>query len=416
MKTKLTNKFTVLRIFGALMAAQLPTVAGERVEWPVASGGNGHFYQAFLVSTGITWQAAWDAATAMGGYLATPTDAAENDFVFSLVSGDDAFWFLRPNTANGIGPWLGGFQAAGAAEPGGGWHWVTGEAFGYANWGPGQPDNGGSADRLHFAGFGTPKDKTCNDYPGTPSASWPSPRGYIVEWSPASPPTTPVQWTVASGGNGHFYQAFLVPTGITWQAASDAATSLGGYLATATNATENDFIYSLVSGDNSFWFVNINGNGVGPWLGGLQSDGALEPAGGWHWITGEPFTFTIWGTGQPDNGLGGQNRLHFASFPALKDKTWNDYADAPTALQPSPSGFIVEWSSAPPPTLAAFTAVELCLATMPNTQYQIQWTSSLPSTNWTNLGPPIAGDGTTKCLFDSTRGSTKRFYQVLVLP
>ena len=175
-------------------------------------------------------------------------------------------------------------------------------------------------------------------------------------------------------------------------------------------------LYSLVSGDDNFWFVNVSANGVGPWLGGLQSEGSAEPSSGWHWITGEPFTFTIWGTGQPDNWEGVQNRLHFASFPALKAKTWNDYAGTPTALQPSPRGFIVEWSSAPPPTLAAYTAIELCFPTMPNTQYQIQWTSSVPSTNWTNLGSPISGDGTTKCVFDSTRGNAKKLYQVLVLP
>ena len=35
----------------------------DPVEWPVAEGGNGHFYEAFSVSDGITWTEANVAAT-----------------------------------------------------------------------------------------------------------------------------------------------------------------------------------------------------------------------------------------------------------------------------------------------------------------------------------------------------------------
>jgi hypothetical protein len=416
MNTKHASQFFILSALAFSSASTSSVVGDDRVQWPAASGGNGHSYQAILAPNGITWQAAWEAATAMGGYLATPTSAAENDFVFGLVSTNDSYWFLNSG-GSGVGPWLGGFQVDGATEPAGGWSWVTGELFGYASWGVGQPDNSEvNQNRIHFFGRATLKGKTWNDYPGSPAANFPSPRGFIVEWTPASPPANPMQWTLASGGNGHFYQAFLVATGITWQAASDVATSVGGYLATASSAAENEFIYGLVSGEDSFWFLNTGGNGVGPWLGGLQSEGALEPGGGWHWITGEPFTYTAWGTSQPDNWQTNQNRLHFYGGGTLKDRAWNDYAGVPIASQPSTRGFVVEWSFAPPPTLSAYAAVELCFPTMPNTQYQVQWAASLPGTNWTDLGAPVLGDGATKCIFDSTRGNAKRFYQVLVLP
>ena len=410
------RQFVILYGLALSAAIMSPAVGDDRVEWPVASGGNGHFYQAFVAPSGITWQAAWDAATAMGGYLATATNAAENDFVFELVSTNDSIWFLN-SSGSGIGPWLGGFQVEGSPEPSGGWNWVTGEPFGYSNWGPGQPDNSEvNQNRIHFLGLATLKGKTWNDYPDSPAGDYPSPRGFIVEWPPASPPSNPVQWTLASGGNGHFYQPFLVPTGITWQSASDRATALGGYLATVTNAAENDFVYSLVSGNDSFWFLNQFGGGPGPWLGGLQSEGAAEPDGGWHWVTGEPFDYTPWAVGQPDNALGDQNRLHFSGFGKLKDKTWNDYPDVPNATYASPRGFIVEWSFAPPPMLTIYPAVEVCFPTMPNTHYQLQWTSSLPSTNWTNFGSPVLGNGATQCVFDSAQANAKRFYQVLVLP
>jgi len=68
----------------------------------------------------------------------TITSAKENDFVFGLVSGNNAFWYLDA-FGNGLGPWLGGYQDAGAQAPDRGWRWVTGEAFVYTHWEDGQP-------------------------------------------------------------------------------------------------------------------------------------------------------------------------------------------------------------------------------------------------------------------------------------
>jgi hypothetical protein len=76
-----------------------------------------------------TWTDARMAAEQMGGYLAVPTSPEENAFITSLLP-------LGQNA------WLGGFQPAGSAEPSGGWQWVTGEPFTYANWNGGEPNNG----------------------------------------------------------------------------------------------------------------------------------------------------------------------------------------------------------------------------------------------------------------------------------
>ena len=41
----------------------------------------------------------------------------------------------------------------------------------------------------------------------------------VVQAAIAAPP---VEWPIASGGNGHFFEAVYVPDGISWTDASDA--------------------------------------------------------------------------------------------------------------------------------------------------------------------------------------------------
>ena len=102
----------------------------QLVEWPVAQGGNGHFYEVVQRVGGITWGNANLAATNQGGYLATITSAEENAFVFNIATQIATVWY------NGFGPWLGGIQPAGSVEPGGGWSWVTGGAVHLQELGP----------------------------------------------------------------------------------------------------------------------------------------------------------------------------------------------------------------------------------------------------------------------------------------
>ena len=146
---------------------------------------------------------------------------------------------------------------------------------------------------------------------------------------------TPVQWEVASGGNGHFYEAILVPgTGapfvapITWTEANAAAEALGNgwHLATIGSAEENAFVFSLVSGIPEFWFEHGGppiGNSIGPWLG---ASSPTTSSNDFEWVTGEPFAYTNWASPSPSaNGDG----LHFfgrllATTPA---PTWNDYVN-----------------------------------------------------------------------------------------
>lgn len=129
-----------------------------------------------------------------------------------------------------------------------------------------------------------------------------------------------VQWPISQGGNGHWYRAIPTPSGISWTAANAAATAAGAYLATATSAPENAFIYGLTTG---CWK-----DGWGPWLGGFQSGGP-EPSGGWAWVTGETWSYSSWIANNPDDGKYSgisENYIHYHATPGNPtSSSWNDW-------------------------------------------------------------------------------------------
>ena len=57
-------------------------------------------------------------------------------------------------------------------------------------------------------------------------------------------------------------------------------------------------------------------------IGGYQDQGQESPSDGWHWITGEPFEYTNWRDGQPDDWRDGEEagvELVVAKSKAFKD-------------------------------------------------------------------------------------------------
>ena len=52
------------------------------------------------------------------------------------------------------------------------------------------------------------------------------------------------------------------------------------------SAAENDFVFSLVDAPE-FWLETGNGPNFGPWLGGFQPPGSVEPDGGWEWLNND---------------------------------------------------------------------------------------------------------------------------------
>lgn len=118
-----------------------------------------------------------------------------------------------------------------------------------------------------------------------------------------SPYPGAVQWSTASGGNGHWYYRTAVYQ--PYSASQQAATNAGAHLASITSAAENQWIVGCF-GTNYF-------------LGGVQIPGSAEPASGWSWLGGDPWGYTNWSGNEPNNWGGSENVLQMVTAG-----TWND--------------------------------------------------------------------------------------------
>jgi lectin-like protein/uncharacterized protein DUF922 len=157
------------------------------------------------------------------------------------------------------------------------------------------------------------------------------------ELGPLPPPCSPgaIRWP----GNGHCYEA-VPAAGISWTDAQAACAARGGHLATISSAEEDAFIIALIANNPDFWFVDGFNNGLGPWIGGFQPGGSTEPAGGWTWVTGEPWAYTNWASGEPNNCCGGQDRLRYFKANNTLPVRWDDCESSnPTAHR---RGYIFE--------------------------------------------------------------------------
>ena len=167
------------------MLASAVANAGDAVQWPLADGGNGHWYQ-LAISGPITWTAAKAACEEIGGHLVTPTSSAENAFVTQIGNrAEHPTAWVNDSFGNAGGPWLGGYQPLNApiVQP---WSWVSGEPWAWTGWALGEPNGG----------YGPEVSVTCmlgfsgsNDYRGWADAGltdfppYPLSPSYIIEWS-----------------------------------------------------------------------------------------------------------------------------------------------------------------------------------------------------------------------------------------
>jgi hypothetical protein len=166
----------------------------------VTFGANGHSYEIFDNGQGLSWWAAESLAVSKGGYLATLTSQAEQDFVWSSFGSS----FGGDTVA-----YLGGAQIPGTADPAANWIWITGEPWTYANWAPGQPDNANFFPE-DFLQIGRDADGKWNDIYTVSLALNPlrlvyGADHYIVEWQPgqgpaASPVPEPATWALFGAG------------------------------------------------------------------------------------------------------------------------------------------------------------------------------------------------------------------------
>jgi beta-lactamase regulating signal transducer with metallopeptidase domain len=156
---------------------------------------------------------------------------------------------------------------------------------------------------------------------------------------PGATAGTKTEWPISAGGNGHFYQGVRMPKPLPWNEADGLAKLLGGHLVTITSAAENDFVFRLID-DDTYWYHSYNWRG--PWIGAVQPPGSVEPADGWTWVTGEPFAYTRWDAGQPNNFNGSpEDRVHFGNQRS-RIPTWNDVRENFEEVV----SFVVEWEPA----------------------------------------------------------------------
>ncbi len=412
--------------------------AGAVVQWPIASGGNGHYYELVLPTDsngGYSWTQADAAASAMThdgstGYLATVTSAAENDFLASQ---------FQSSLPTDVPAWI-GLEDDGRI---GDWTWVTGEPFSYSNWADGEPNNPGSEDWVGYtngespawswnnfnidnfgsdgygfvvefdppslsttialgasttgaavgqsvaftatvsdlsAGGATPTGGTVTftDQNGaldseplvggvatfttsslaagthTVTASYGGTADFAASSTVNAPTVTigatlsVVQWTTASGGNGHYYELVFPADpseNYSWTQANAAASSMTyngsqGYLATVTSAAENAFLASQFQSS-----LPATGSA---WIG-LADDSRI---GDWTWVTGEPFSYSNWAAGEPNNpGIEDWAGYTNGETPAW---SWNNF-EINNFGAGALYGFIVEFN--PPSALPTATAL-----------------------------------------------------------
>ena len=190
---------------------------------------------------------------------------------------------------------------------------------------------------------------------------------------------------VLNPANGHYYE---LSEGISsWTDARVAAESLifggkSGYLATITSQEENEFIANTfkTEGDVIWHF----------WVGGFQPSGSPnEPSGDWQWVTGESFTYTRWGSGEPNNTpspYGEEDYLEFRTASGGLFGTWND-------LYNGDIYYLVEWEGNEAPMVGAINAPSSPLTL--NTQVDANVTFEDSDTDDTHTAEWDWGDGNT---------------------
>ena len=120
---------------------------------------------------------------------------------------------------------------------------------------------------------------------------------------------TPVKWHMQDDGNGHWYMhhTFDVVTHVL--DAQAWAEARGGYVSSVRSTQENNWIWETF------------GNST---LGGYQDfddPDFSEPGGGWRWANGEPWDYSNWLPGEPNNSSGNEHGVAVCCPPLMR---WND--------------------------------------------------------------------------------------------
>lgn len=156
----------------------------EITQWRAADGGNDHYYD--IVVTPIqTWWASKAQAESMGGYLASIRSPEENSWLWNAfnIGSTAEYWTSTGPWPGYDGPVFGAYRPPESTE----WTWVSGEDWGWSNWG--WSTNSGEAAAQFIAHSSWWDDIGVNG--GTSAGGNVS---FIIEWN-----TNPVPAPAASG-------------------------------------------------------------------------------------------------------------------------------------------------------------------------------------------------------------------------
>ncbi len=261
---------------------------------------NGHYYSFF--NDAVNWTEAKTICEELGGHLVTITSQEEDDFCWELykAAGVKACWLGASDiVTEGV------------------WTWVTNELWDYANWGGAEPNGGTRENYLNF--YNDYEDGRWNDCSDT-SDEFP----FICEWEnnpfPYEAKFIETENDYINGAllyDGHLYKLFNDE--MSWNAAKQYCSQLGGHLATITNEAEDKQLFK---------YVNIMGY-TDVLLGASDSN----QEGVWTWVTGEPFDYTNFNLGEPNNSGNNEDYLEYYTTTG----GWNDTNHEETV-------FLCEWS------------------------------------------------------------------------
>ena len=131
--------------------------------------------------------------------------------------------------------------------------------------------------------------------------------------------------------NGHYYKVFN--DGMTWAQAKQRCERLGGHLVTITSNLEQAIVKELLINQGTKGYY---------WTSGVRNSDDS-----WSWTTGEKFSYSNWGNGEPNNGVGNEDIVTLYRSGIWNDSPAEGISDIPNLAfyKVENSGFVCEWES-----------------------------------------------------------------------